>query len=68
MRHHKSGRKLNRNSSHRKATLQSLSVALIKNGGIKTTVAKAKEKPLTAAFPAICRRPEALTASPIVWR
>jgi large subunit ribosomal protein L17 len=43
MRHHKIGRQLSRNSSHRKATLQSLSVALIKYGAIKTTVAKAKE-------------------------
>jgi len=43
MRHRKIGRQLSRNSSHRKATLQSLSIALIKNGAIKTTVAKAKE-------------------------
>ncbi|HIO96864.1 MAG TPA: 50S ribosomal protein L17 [Leucothrix sp.] len=43
MRHRKIGRQLSRNSSHRKATLQSLSVALIKFGAIKTTVAKAKE-------------------------
>jgi len=43
MRHRKIGRQLSRNSSHRKATLQSLSVALIKYGVIKTTVAKAKE-------------------------
>jgi len=43
MRHHKIGRQLSRNSSHRKATLQSLSIALIKYGAIKTTVAKAKE-------------------------
>ena len=43
MRHHKIGRQLSRNSSHRKATLQSLSTALIKHGAIKTTVAKAKE-------------------------
>ena len=43
MRHRKIGRQLSRNSSHRKATLQSLSNAVILNGGIKTTVAKAKE-------------------------
>ncbi|MEE9445422.1 MAG: 50S ribosomal protein L17 [Cocleimonas sp.] len=43
MRHRKIGRQLSRNSSHRKATLQSLSVALLKHGAIKTTVAKAKE-------------------------
>jgi len=43
MRHRKIGRQLSRNSSHRKATLQSLSNAVILNGGIKTTLAKAKE-------------------------
>ena len=43
MRHRKIGRQLSRNSSHRKATLQSLSNAVILHGGIKTTVAKAKE-------------------------
>ncbi|HFD31109.1 MAG TPA: 50S ribosomal protein L17 [Gammaproteobacteria bacterium] len=43
MRHRKSGRQLSRNSSHRKATLQSLSNALFRYEAIKTTVAKAKE-------------------------
>lgn len=43
MRHRKIGRQLSRNSSHRKATLQSLSNALLTYGAIKTTVAKAKE-------------------------
>ena len=43
MRHRKIGRQLSRNSSHRKATLQSLTNAVILHGGIKTTVAKAKE-------------------------
>jgi len=43
MRHRKIGRQLSRNSSHRKATLQSLSNALFMHGAIKTTVAKAKE-------------------------
>jgi len=43
MRHRKIGRQLSRNSSHRKATLQSLSNALFTYGAIKTTVAKAKE-------------------------
>jgi len=42
MRHLVKGKKLNRTASHRKATLQSLSVALIKEHRIKTTVAKAK--------------------------
>jgi large subunit ribosomal protein L17 len=43
MRHLKSGRKLNRTASHRKATLSALSVALITHKKICTTVAKAKE-------------------------
>ena len=43
MKHGIKGRKLNRNSSHRKALLKNLSIALIKNEGIKTTLPKAKE-------------------------
>ena len=43
MRHKKSGRKLNRNSSHRKALFKNLAIALIENNIIKTTLPKAKE-------------------------
>ena len=43
MRHLVKGRKLGRTPSHRKATLNSLSVALIKEHRIVTTEAKAKE-------------------------
>jgi large subunit ribosomal protein L17 len=43
MRHRKSGRKLNRNSSHRKALMKNLAIALIERELIKTTVPKAKE-------------------------
>ena len=43
MRHRNVGRQLSRNSSHRKATLQSLTVSLLRYETIKTTVAKAKE-------------------------
>ncbi len=43
MRHQVKGRKLGRTTPHRKATLQALSVALIKEKRIKTTLAKAKE-------------------------
>ena len=43
MRHRKSGRKLNRNSSHRKAMFRNMSASLIEHEMIKTTVAKAKE-------------------------
>ena len=42
MRHLVKGKKLNRTSAHRKSTLQALSVALIKEHRIKTTLAKAK--------------------------
>ena len=43
MRHKKSGRKLNRNSSHRKALMKNLAIAFIERELIKTTVPKAKE-------------------------
>lgn len=43
MRHLVKGRKLSRTSSHRKATMQALSCALIKHKLIKTTETKAKE-------------------------
>jgi large subunit ribosomal protein L17 len=43
MRHQVRGRKLGRTSSHRKATLEALSNALIKNERITTTLPKAKE-------------------------
>ena len=43
MRHKKSGRKLNRNSSHRKALFKNLAIALIERDIIKTTLPKAKE-------------------------
>lgn len=43
MRHRKSGRQLNRNSSHRTALFRNLTNALVGNEIIKTTVPKAKE-------------------------
>lgn len=47
MRHRKSGRKLNRTSSHRKAMFANMSAALIKHEQIVTTLPKAKElKPI----------------------
>lgn len=42
MRHRNSGRKLNRNSSHRKAMFQNMAVSIIDKELIKTTLAKAK--------------------------
>ncbi|EGV51613.1 50S ribosomal protein L17 [Candidatus Endoriftia persephone] len=43
MRHRKSGRQLNRNSSHRKAMFRNMAVSLINHELIKTTLPKAKE-------------------------
>ena len=43
MRHKKSGRKFNRNSSHRIALMRSLAISIILHESIKTTLAKAKE-------------------------
>ncbi|HFU74110.1 MAG TPA: 50S ribosomal protein L17 [Helicobacteraceae bacterium] len=43
MRHRHGYRKLGRTSSHRAALLKNLSIALIENGKIETTVSKAKE-------------------------
>ena len=43
MRHQKSGRKLNRNSSHRKAMFRNMATSLFKHEIIKTTLPKAKE-------------------------
>ncbi len=43
MRHRKSGRQLNRNSSHRKAMFRNMACSLFEHEVIKTTVPKAKE-------------------------
>ncbi len=43
MRHRKSGRKLNRNSTHRKAMFRNMAASLFEHELIKTTVPKAKE-------------------------
>jgi len=43
MRHHKSGRKLNRTSSHREAMFRNMAVSLLRHEQIVTTLPKAKE-------------------------
>ena len=43
MRHHNSGRQLNRNSSHRKAMFRNMAASLVRHEVIKTTLPKAKE-------------------------
>ena len=43
MRHRKSGRQLNRNSSHRKSMFKNMAASLFQHEVIKTTLPKAKE-------------------------
>ncbi len=43
MRHRNSGRKLNRNSSHRKAMFKNMASSLLEHEVIRTTLPKAKE-------------------------
>jgi large subunit ribosomal protein L17 len=43
MRHRKSGRRLNKNSSHRKAMFRNMTCSLLRHELIKTTLPKAKE-------------------------
>jgi large subunit ribosomal protein L17 len=43
MRHRKSGRKLKRTASHRKALLAALSTSLLRHRRVRTTTAKARE-------------------------
>ena len=48
MRHKKSGRQLNRNSSHRKAMFKNMARSLFEHEHIETSLAKAKELRKTA--------------------
>ena len=43
MRHRKSGRRLGRNSSHRKAMFRNMAASMLKHETIRTTLPKAKE-------------------------
>ena len=57
MRHRKSGRKLNRTASHRKAMFANMSVALIKHEQIVTTLPKAKElRPVVERLVTLAKR------------
>ena len=57
MRHQKSGRKLGRDSAHRKALYANLTKQLIEHGRIKTTLAKAKAvKPIAEQMITLGRR------------
>ena len=57
MRHHRSGKKLGRDSAHRKALYSNLAGALIEHGRIHTTIAKAKAvKPIAEKMITLGRR------------
>ena len=57
MRHQRSGKKLGRDSAHRKALYANLAGALIEHGRIKTTEAKAKAvKPIAEKMITLGRR------------
>ncbi|MDH3195342.1 MAG: 50S ribosomal protein L17, partial [Hyphomicrobiales bacterium] len=57
MRHRKSGRKLNRTASHRKAMFANMAAALINHEQIKTTLPKAKElKPFVEKLVTLAKR------------
>ncbi len=57
MRHHRVGKKLGRDSAHRKALYSNLAGALIEHGRIKTTEAKAKAvKPVAERMITLGRR------------
>jgi large subunit ribosomal protein L17 len=57
MRHHRAGRKLGRDASHRKALYANLTGSLIEHGRIRTTVAKAKEvRPIAEQMITLARR------------
>jgi large subunit ribosomal protein L17 len=57
MRHARAGKKLGRDSAHRKALYANLACSLIEHGRIKTTIAKAKAvKPFTEQMITLGRR------------
>ena len=57
MRHQRSGKKLGRDSAHRKALYSNLAGALIEHGRIKTTITKAKAvKPMAEQMITLGRR------------
>jgi large subunit ribosomal protein L17 len=57
VRHHRKGKKLGRDSAHRKALYSNLAGALIEHGRVKTTLAKAKAvKPIAEEMITLGRR------------
>ena len=66
MRHQKSGRKLNRTSSHRQAMFRNMAASLIHHEEIRTTLPKAKEL-RRVAEPLITMAKSPSTARRSVW-
>lgn len=65
MRHLKSGRKLGRNSAHRRAMLSNLAASLVGEGRITTTEARAKElRRVVERLITFAKRAEAAKADP----
>jgi len=62
MRHRKAGRRLGRTTSHRKATMKSLAVALFRHNAIETTLPKAKELRTLAKKDTVANRRRAFAA------
>jgi large subunit ribosomal protein L17 len=57
VRHQRKGRKLGRDSAHRKALFSNLAAALFEHGRIRTTEAKAKElRPIVERLVTLARR------------
>jgi large subunit ribosomal protein L17 len=57
MRHHNSGRKLNRTSSHRKAMFANMAASLIRHEQIVTTLPKAKDlRPIVEKLVTLAKR------------
>ena len=57
MRHRKSGRQLNRNSSHRKAMFRNMTCSLVEHELIRTTLPKAKElRPIVEKLITLAKR------------
>jgi large subunit ribosomal protein L17 len=68
MRHRNAGRKLSRNTSHRRALLRNLVTSLLDHGRLMTTLPKAKEvRPLAEKMITLGKR-DSLHSCRQVWR
>ncbi len=68
VRHHRAGKKLGRDSAHRKALYANLACSLIEHGRIKTTEAKAKAvKPFAEQMITLGRQGDLHDAADMVY-